>query len=538
MKAEKIAEVVEALARRGFKYSGRLESGWLQFTGFLKPDSSTHGCDVFVDVQFIELPLVRLHHIPESLPAAVEHLSSEGFLCYLTKGGVALDIFDPVGQTIAFLQRAEYVLGQVLKRELVADLEEEFFSYWGGLTGYIDIQENNLGIQQSLMVGEPTPNAIAVTDNLERTKLKLAAMGLKPAGDCVPAYRIRTMSKPRPSRGSWPPKNLGDILEWQQALDPNCRKKIEQRVDEAISAKHSAIIIIIQSPKLAYGFGVFFQGYELLRGKYKKRFNKRRFRVEPFSLHRIDEKYVAERNIPGHATLAGRNLVVVGCGTIGGYLADLLVKAGAGTAGGRLTLVDNDQLMPQNVGRHRLGFPHLLKNKAKALADELSKQMPDAALRALPVDVMEAHLGTFDLLIDATGEESLGHWLSKRYSPDGPLLSVWIEGPGVAVRSLLRNGAEGACPRCLSRHNRAGVFRSVKGEVPQIFAGQGCEGMYVPFPATVSLQAAALGADAVLAWVNGNSGPTLRTRLTDFQYELATPDCSPPPFEDCPACGS
>lgn len=56
--------------------------------------------------------------------------------------------------------------------------------------------------------------------------------------------------------------------------------------------------------------------------------------------------------------------------------------------------------------------------------------MPTADIRPLPVDVREADLGDLDLLIDATGEESLGYWLTRRYHREIPILSVWIEGWG------------------------------------------------------------------------------------------------------------
>jgi tRNA A37 threonylcarbamoyladenosine dehydratase len=128
----------------------------------------------------------------------------------------------------------------------------------------------------------------------------------------------------------------------------------------------------------------------------------------PVSVIRIDDRYLAQRNIPKSKTLAGKRIALVGCGTIGGYLSDMLVKAGAGSCGGKLTLVDFDGLLPQNIGRHRLGFPDLLSNKAEAMAKELKRLSPGVEVHALPVDVRQAQLGKLDLLIDATGEESSG----------------------------------------------------------------------------------------------------------------------------------
>src|SRR5690606_9586062 len=110
--------------------------------------------------------------------------------------------------------------------------------------------------------------------------------------------------------------------------------------------------------------------------------------------------------------------------------------------------------------------------------------------------------------------------------------------PGVAVRALMKKPGSGGCYRCLREHQRAGHFRTVDGEIPYLLAGQGCEGLYVPFPATVSLQAAALGAEMALAWANNTEISALRTRITDSAYILGTPDCDIMTATGCPVCST
>lgn len=201
-------------------------------------------------------------------------------------------------------------------------------------------------------------------------------------------------------------------------------------------------------------------------------------------------------------------------------------------------LIDFDLFMPQNIGRHRLGFPSLLANKANALAEELQRLAPSALIKAIPVDVKTVTLEDLDLIIDATGEEALGHWLSAHYHNKIAILTVWIEGPGTAVRALLAQRSVAPCYRCVWHHARDGALPSIKGPLPQILAGQGCEGLYVPFPATVSVQAASLGSELAIDWVNGFSSPSFRTRLTDQAFEIATPDCDLPGHKKCPVCNS
>src|SRR5690606_27551117 len=91
---------------------------------------------------------------------------------------------------------------------------------------------------------------------------------------------------------------------------------------------------------------------------------------------RLDDRYIVSRNIPGQETLSGKRILLIGCGTIGGYLADMIVKAGAGAGGGELRLADNQPLAAGNIGRHRLGMNRLDINKAEGLVAEIKVGMP------------------------------------------------------------------------------------------------------------------------------------------------------------------
>lgn len=537
-----VADVIEAFRQRGFEFVGKTDNGWFRLHGQLTPPHAGKGylCEFQLDPMFFELPRIRLLEIPPNLPAAVPHLSEGGGLCYLAKGTVVLDIYDPVGQSLACLRRASAVFEQILKGEMIEDLTEEFFAYWRGVPCFVDMQGVDLGLQNCIVAQANGSTLWFITDNEDRTTKKLKSLGYKVTDRTVLTYRVKTSAQPRPLTSHWPPETVGDILAWQGTLDPRCRRKIHERIREAERKKANGVLIVIESPVMTYGFAVF---YERKRPVQKSKLTDHRdssygLKVMPISMVRIDDRYLAQRNIPNSKTLAGKNLAVVGCGTIGGYLSDMLVKAGAGTCGGKLTLVDFDCLHPQNIGRHRLGFPDLLSNKAEAMANELKRLSPGAEIRSLPVDARHAQLGKLDLLIDATGEESLGHWLCGHYPPQMPILSVWVEGPGTAVRALLRANTSGACFRCLWHSNRRGELRATLNPLPTILAGHGCEGLYVPFPASVSVHAAVLGAEMALDWVNGVHSPALRTRLIDHTHQLATPDCDPLRDKECPVCSS
>lgn len=537
-----VEDVIEAFKQQGFKFVGKTGNGWFRLHGQLSPPQSekSYPCEIQFDPTFCDLPNIRLLEIPPELPAAVPHLDAGGGLCYLAKGTVVLDIYDPVGQSLACLERAAIVFGQVMKGKMVEDLAEEFFAYWRGWFCFVDMQGTEPGQQKCIIAQAKGNPFLFITDNEDRTTKKLRSLDFQVTNETVLTYRVKTDVQPRPLTGHWPPETVADILKWQSTLDRRCRRKIHERIKEGERKKANIILIVIESPLMTYGFAVLYnrQSSTSKRKLKDRRDLSYRLKVMPISVIRLDDRYLAQRNVPASKTLESKNIIIVGCGTVGSYLSDMLVKAGAGTYGGKLTLVDFDLFLPQNIGRHRLGFPSLLLNKAEAMAKELKRLAPGAEIRSLPVDVRQAQLGKFDLLIDATGEESLGHWMCGHYPPPIPMLSIWIEGPGTAIRALLRTSTSGACYRCLWHSNRKGELRSTIDPLPAILAGHGCEGLYVPFPASVSVQAASLGTEMVLDWVNGVYSPALRTRVIDRTHQSATPDCDPIRQSECPVCNS
>jgi hypothetical protein len=126
--AAAVADVIEAFKQRGFEFVGKTADGWFKLHGRLTAPQADKDCpcEIQLDPTFFDLPRIRLLEIPPELPAAVPHLGADGGLCYLAKGTVVLDIYDPVGQSLACLERAAVVLGQIVKGEMIEDLAVDF----------------------------------------------------------------------------------------------------------------------------------------------------------------------------------------------------------------------------------------------------------------------------------------------------------------------------------------------------------------------------------------------------------------------------
>lgn len=540
-----LAALGRAMEARGFEYIGRATDQWLEFRGTIAAAGADHVACLAVDPSGRELPRIRVE-LPQGAPDVLAHIGADGHVCYAAKGSLALDIFDIAGQTLACLDRAAGVVDLSLRGEMNKDLEDEFFAFWKGDLCFLDIYPGDPGNLDVLLAGrnDRSSHVAFVTNDVARTRLKLEAMSLTESELLAgAAFRVKTSAKPRPLQGAWPPPTVAPLLQWQGLLDPSARRNIERRLLVACASGWRAALCVVDSPLTQYAFWVAFETAKPVgrRSAADARVALYASNAHPMIAVRIDDRYVTQRNTPGRPTLVGKKIALVGCGTIGGFLAELLLKAGAGLEAGELTLVDPDILFPQNIGRHRLGLNRALQNKAIGLKEELSSGAPTANIRALPVKAEEADLSPFDIIINATGEEALGHHLTRTFAQNGifvPTMTIWVEGPGIAVRGLLRDKKEYACTRCLGDAQRVPLHPAVNEAVPLELAGHGCESLYVPFPATVSVQAACLAAEMVTEWAGGAPGPRLRTRVTRPEYTQAAPDLDAARQHTCPACDS
>ncbi len=125
------------------------------------------------------------------------------------------------------------------------------------------------------------------------------------------------------------------------------------------------------------------------------------------------------RNIPAlsaaeQALLGKRSVCIVGCGGLGGYLAELLARLGIG----RMTVVDGDRFSVSNLNRQLLAVPENLgQYKAEAAAQRIKAIAPEADVQWHPVQLSEENardlLADHDLVLDAVDNVAGRRLLAK-----------------------------------------------------------------------------------------------------------------------------
>jgi hypothetical protein len=88
---------------------------------------------------------------------------------------------------------------------------------------------------------------------------------------------------------------------------------------------------------------------------------------------------VFARNPKEHAVFSSLHIAVVGGGSIGGTIFDILARTGVGS----LTLIDPEDFAEENVGRHVLTGESVGKPKVEELARHVARINPDCRVTAL-----------------------------------------------------------------------------------------------------------------------------------------------------------
>ncbi len=551
-KVNPLLYIHDALIQEGFSRVFEKDKDCL-YHGVLDPKGAAVPISFEVkDFNFVRFPEIKIRpEYPLDKRKLPHVLGSNGSLCYLAKGSVILDRYNPGGTVLQCLNQATTVLLASMSGNLDADFADEFSNYWGTSFALVDMPPTSVGkagLRYVKLAEGRTDTGVLAKD--------ASWLWDRDPGRENEAEAARIVSTDQPltldPALDWPPKTLGKFNEWLSSIDP----KLVGQLENTIASSSGTIgVIAIRAPN-----GIFICRTEvpqqLRRVEFLKnrrlqlpkmlRLNESIVDIELVAATRADAEYVFGRNLGEMANLRGKHILLIGCGTIGGFLAQQLAQCGAGFDGGSMVLVDNERLQTANLGRHLLGTPYLHLSKAEACVAFLKDQLPPLDIKARDIDALELkeYCAQFDIVVDATGEEALSIALNEAAvaaRPNSPPhLFVWLEGNGATAKSMLTGEADFACLKCLKpslsgppryRTLRPGVTVEVLRDVSCADAG------YVPYPVSRSVSAAALACDHILDWANGNRGTRFRTRTFDTAKAFRIDDCSPSLSEICPACG-
>ena len=234
--------------------------------------------------------------------------------------------------------------------------------------------------------------------------------------------------------------------------------------------------------------------------------------IYPLYIQRVDKSYLMNRTHNDVLKLE-KKCLLIGCGSIGGYLVNELIKSGFEN----ITLVDSDVLMAENVFRHILGIEYVGQYKTNALVHYFEKNIPhlsltpvDDNIRSL-VEEGSIDLSEYDFIISATGNHNINRWLNKIIYEQNiipPVFYVWNEPLDIGCHVAVIQSTLMGCYECFFK--RSEKNQQLYDSTAYCASGQnitknvaGCGGSYIPYGSTISLKSSALCMDWIIRVIEG-----------------------------------
>ena len=515
-----------ALGQRGFVIHAAPDEFWIG-TLTLPRSQTMMPVEVRLPPSFPDaLPKVAVPRGRLSKPVA--HVDVSGTVCVVPTSNIFVDADRPADLVAEALARATDVLDLGLLGETDVDLDAEFQAYWmptdvTTTLSYCDVDGPARAIVICQLDGgsKLIDKSRMLADRVEDVERWATNVGAK-VGSVQRGLFVSV-------NGSVPlalSEESTTVSQIAQLIGHHATPSAHQLFHRAIERADYPQLVVLSMPEAPAGAGRRLAAVRIKRPDRRLlKEAQRGFRpghvparrvlasigreaVERVQVQRVDSAYLVARG--GAPTrLLDFTATVLGVGAIGSEVARNLAAVGVG----RIRLVDPDRMALENVHRHALGMSSTGYSKVTALMVELQRSFPhldiDGKVASVEVLLTEepAFLLETDLIILATGEETLERRLNRLLRGGPPRVHTWLEPLGIGGHAFAcgeRAGNSAApgeptagCFECLYRPdasvgllNRT-AFTAPGQEIRQSLAG--CAGTFSPFS---SIDARRTAADA------------------------------------------
>ncbi|HCV66884.1 MAG TPA: hypothetical protein DGZ94_16650 [Serratia sp.] len=490
---------------------------------------------------FTELPIACIFELPDQFrDRLIPHVSLEGGLCYVEQMEADWDSNDLEGT----YREVDAQIHRTLVNSVSAameglndkrELEGEFAAYWRPSESLFILSNANRGIRlktrlsKSLMPdGTTRLEYITVEESSPEDSESVIKKWIKQRylpRNSLKEYLISThyisVTPSRLAGMKWPPASFRDLLDWLGKVDHNARDRVIEHIKAEGKKRYIFLFDVFNQDIFAIYVEFNTKSIDLTRHKRSARNSIARLGImlggksvcttyQRLGVVRADIETLLSRNSrrEGAANLSEKCIALVGCGTIGGYLAELLLRNGAGCGNGSLHLYDDDLYKPSNFGRHTLSSHDFGWSKSLSLATKLQDSVHletrvvgfEKQFR-ISTDVMQK----YDVIIDATGRPPVSKRMAAivRNIPleQRPIvIHAFNDGNGRASKIFIDDGR--SCYGCMVSNPekyRNGIDSRFYHLDISSEKNKSCGSTYTPYDAAVSSITASLAQMAVLS---------------------------------------
>jgi len=489
----------------------------------------------FADRELVSLPKAYLINPFDSKikPFSFPHLNGDWELCF-DDGSFIFDKYKPDIMVPFCIQSLTDLLDNTNSNDL-DEIYSEFRSYWE--SGSLFLGKSNKSLTK-----------IQLTDELKRISNKEYFEESDFKND-IPIFKMEQLFPL--NNTNWPISNFISIQNWL-STSIHLKKQINHFIKNEISKYNKYIYIVFHEEKYDLLFGIILKVNNSLMNKRHKNYLQgktidllfrksiiieKRFWIDVYTSSKILESNTKNTK---SLSLTNKKILLVGLGTIGSNLVNILVKSGAGDGTfGSLTIIDNDLYYPYNFSRHFLGLDSSYSNKCDEIKKHISKMAPFVKIISVNESIFNYPIekNNFDIVIDTTGEESLTIWLNEKIDKINrnkafPIIFIsgWIKGSGEYAECFIRPSISDSCHEC---------YRSSNLNIPprqdNLPLRDSCRSIYVPFPITASLYSSLLFMYVIEKYLSGEIESSMFYRQ-NIETVSKIIENQLPKIKDCPIC--
>jgi molybdopterin/thiamine biosynthesis adenylyltransferase len=479
-----------------------------------------------VEGQIVDLDLTVDNRFPRSRPRvglskpppfpSYPHVESDGRLCIIEDVD-ELDHTKPTGIIKAVLKGAAEVLEEGLTGRNEDDFRDEFLSYWDPTAKGPTVFSlaDPCGSSRRVKLWCSGKNYVAAEDrrSMSNWLKNRTGRGLAEGEACQPALILWFDQPLLPNEY---PSNPADLCALADKAGGSAPDLLRRYLAEDICER--LVLLGAQSKNGPCFAAVTIQPHpshrrnsvrarrkgnpakpqpsvilaEVLRGALIRH---RVERVDPQLIHGRDSN--RELDI-----LLASKVIMLGCGSLGGYIARTLAQAGVG----EIVLIDPDVFEPANSSRHVLGGECTHGHKAQALAVKLRREFPHTRFEhhnqswQLVADKNSKKFQQADLVVSTIGSWSHeGEFNARQVNLGHPssTLYAWTEPFGAAAHAVIV-GSSGGCLACGLTSFGEPMFKAAQFSGDTLRQMAACGSYFQPYGASEINSAANLAADLAI----------------------------------------
>lgn len=313
------------------------------------------------------------------------------------------------------------------------------------------------------------------------------------------------------------PWKKDELADWYLALLSELSVDVRTKITQQFAQKRSYEFWLVFSARTPSGitwFGIHFSQKKSGKGRKTLPFKKSHlteWNLDPIEVLTFNKERLMPRS-GAEESLLNKKVMIVGCGSVGGDVADKLAASGVG----RLDLYDPETLSLNNLYRHILPPMYTSFHKTQALWHSLTSKYPWLEVGKYTNKLLDLRnhelLMKYDLIVIAIGaptQERLFHDYLIKKKMNVPVINAWVEGYGIGGHAILEVPGTKGCLRCayvdptdFSRGLVSNLnFLAPNQDLTRNHAG--CGDAFLPYTYIASTQTALITADLGVKYLLG-----------------------------------